>query len=130
MSDKVPIREGLFTDNCSGSLLGKRCKICKQILPPLAPLCYNCSSEDLDDLPLSHRGKLYSYTVIHVPHIHLSSPYAVGVIDLPEGLRIYSPIKRWQDKPLEIGMDMELVIDKAWEEGNKEIIAYAFQPLQ
>jgi uncharacterized OB-fold protein len=129
MSKKVPIRKGLFTDDCAGSLLGKRCKNCNQILPPLAPLCYNCSSEELDEIPLSKRGKLYSYTVIYVPHPHLSSPYAVGVIDLPEGIKIYSPIKNWQNKPLQVDMDVELVIGKAWEEDDKEIFAFAFQPV-
>jgi uncharacterized OB-fold protein len=129
MSQKVPIREGLFTDGCSGALLGSKCKRCNQILPPLAPLCYNCSSEELEKLPLSNRGKLYSYSTVYMQHKHFTAPFVIGCIELPEGIRIFAPVKGWQDKPLKVNMDMELSVEKVWEEDDKEVIAYIYYPV-
>jgi uncharacterized OB-fold protein len=58
-----------------------------------------------------------------------NSPYAVGYIDLPEGLRIYSILTETNPKRLQIGTDMELVIETIRnDEMGNEIIGYKFKP--
>ena len=39
-------------------------------------------------------------------------------------------IEEWEEHPLKIGMEMELIIDKLWEEEGKEIVGYKFRPVQ
>lgn len=129
MTTKVPFREGLF-EKVSGqwTLVGCQCKQCGQIIFPNRAACLNCLSQDLERLHLSRNGKLYSFTIVHMPSEHFEPPYAVGWIELPEGMRIFSQIRRWQEHPLEIGMDMELAVEKLWDEEEKEIIGYTFRP--
>ena len=129
MTTKVPFREGLF-EKVSGqwTLVGCRCKQCGQIIFPNREACLNCLSQDLERANLSRNGKLYSFTIVHMPSEHFEPPYAVGWIELPEGMRIFSQIRRWQEHPLEIGMDMELAVEKLWDEEEKEIIGYTFRP--
>jgi uncharacterized OB-fold protein len=102
MTTKVPFREGLF-EKVAGewTLVGCRCKQC---------------------------GKIYSFTIVHMPSEHFEPPYAVGWIELAEGIRIFSQIRGWQEQPLKIGMDMELSVEKLWDEEDKEITGYIFRP--
>jgi uncharacterized OB-fold protein len=61
--------------------------------------------------------------------MHFEPPYAVGYVELPEGLRIFSPLKMVADKPFRVGMNMELLIEELWQEEDKKIIGYRFKPL-
>lgn len=126
---RIPIREGLFTEITDGDLVGFRCKCCNHTLPPLTAVCCYCYGEDLEKLPLSRTGKLYSFTIVYQPHKHFKVPYAVGYIDLPEGLRIFSPLKEREGKSFMVGSDMELVVEKLWDENENEIIGPKFQPV-
>jgi uncharacterized OB-fold protein len=56
-------------------------------------------------------------------------PFAIGFVDLPEGLRIFSPLKEREGKPFQVGMDMELVVEKLWDENQNEVIGPKFQPI-
>ncbi len=126
---KIPIREGLFTGGVDGDLLGLRCKACNHILPPLTKVCLYCYSEDLERVPLSRSGKLHSYTTVYQPHRHFNVPFAIGFIDLPEGIRIFSPLKVKEGRPFRVGMDVELVIEKLWDEEGQEIMGPLFEPV-
>ena len=83
----------------------------------------------MEKIDLSRNGKLYSFTIVHMPSEHFTPPYAIGWVELPEGIRVFSQIRYWQEYPLQIGMDMELVIDTLWQEETKEIKGYKFQPI-
>lgn len=129
MKSRVPFREGLI-EEVSGKwvLVGCRCQQCGQIIFPCREACLNCSSQDMERLNLSQQGKLYSFSIVHMPSEHFKPPYAVGWIELPEGIRMFSQIRGWQEHPLKTGMDMELAIEKLWDEEEKEVIGYIFRP--
>jgi len=129
----IPIREGLFRiPSGSGEkpcLLGSHCKTCGQISFPPRKVCFKCFSEEMEILPLSTQGRLYTYTIVEYPAPGLVGPYAIGYIDLPEGVRVFSILDDWDRKNLKVGMDMELTWGKFKEdnEGN-EIVTYKFKP--
>jgi uncharacterized OB-fold protein len=127
---KIPIREKLFTEGTSGSLLGAKCKACGRVLAPLTTTCCHCRGEDLEEVGLSRQGKLYSYTVVYQPHPKFGVPYSVGLIELSEdGPRVFAPLKTKEGKQFKVGMEMELVIEKLWDENENEIIGPKFQPV-
>lgn len=130
MSNQVPIREGLFETGPDGiQLIGNKCSSCSQLFFPKVTICLNCFSENLQEVRLSKKGYLYSYTIGHMPSTHFSPPYAVGYIDLPEGVRIFAPLKIFEEKPFEVGMEMEAVLENLWEdEEGKEVLGYLFTP--
>ena len=86
----IPIREGLFRMSSESGekpcLFGSRCKACGQLSFPPRKVCSRCFSEEMENIPLSRNGKLYSYTIIEYPAPGLAGPYAIGYVDLPEGL--------------------------------------------
>lgn len=131
MAKKVPVKQGIFIEELEGGvLLANRCKSCGQIFFPKAIFCLACFNNDLEELKLSQKGQLYSYTIAHMPSMHFHPPYAIGFIDMPEGVRIFSPLVIDKNKPFRVGMEMEIVIEKLWEEGDKEVIGYMFKPFK
>ncbi len=130
MAERVPIREGTFREGPDGGvLLANKCKACGQIFFPKAKLCLACLHEELEEVPLSKKGTLYSYTIAHMPSSFFPPPHAMGYVDLPESVRVFAPLKIIEDKPFDVGMEMELVIEKLGEVDEKEIIGYVFKPV-
>ena len=126
---QVPFKEGLFEDVDGGpALIGSRCRACGQVLFPSKPVCLNCLSTDVKLVHLSRDGKLYTYTIVYLPSEHFPPPYAVGWIELPEGIRVFSQVRGWQERPLKIGMDMRMYVETLWQDGDKDVIGYVFRP--
>jgi uncharacterized OB-fold protein len=130
----IPIREGIFRIPSESEgrphLLGSRCKVCGRVSFPPRKVCSKCFSEEMESIPLSSKGKLYTYTIIGYPPPGLAAPYAIGYVDLPEGVRVFSIITDWDKKSLKMGTDVELTIGKFKEDkdGN-EILTYKFRPI-
>jgi uncharacterized OB-fold protein len=130
LANMFPIREGIFTKGTSDiRLVGNQCKSCGQIFFPKSIVCFTCFNKSFSEITLSRKGKLYSYTIGHMPASHFQPPYAVGFVDLPEGIRIFAPLKMIENKPFKVGMNMELVVEELWEEDQKRIIGYKFKPV-
>ncbi len=130
MADAVPFWEGIFEESDKGGrLLGNQCKSCGKIYFPKAQFCFNCFDKGMEEVGLSRRGKLYSYTIGRMASTHFQPPYAIGLVDLPEGVRVFAPLKMTKDKPFRLGMDMEVVVEELWQENDKQIIGYRFKPM-
>jgi len=130
MAEKIPVRQGLFVEEADGGvLLANRCKRCGQVFFPKAIFCLSCSSDDLVELKLSPTGKLYSFTTSHLPSMHFQAPYAIGFINMPEGIRVFSPLIIVDGKPFQVNMEMTVIIDKLWEQNGKEVYGYKFKPV-
>ena len=113
MANVVPFWEGIFEEDAKGGrLLGNKCKSCGKIYFPKAQFCFNCFDKEMEEVGLSRRGKLYSYTIGRMASTHFQPPYAVGLIDLPEGVRVFAPLMMTEDETYRIGMEMELVIEE------------------
>jgi len=117
------------------TLMGCRCRNCNEVFFGKYVACQNCGSEDLVDTPLSRQGILYSYTVNrNQPPIGYKGklpfePFAVGLLELPEGVRILAPLTDVNFEDIEIGMNMELKITKFYgDDAGKPVLAYAFAP--
>jgi uncharacterized protein len=128
MVDVIPVREGIFAEDAKGAkLLGNKCRSCGQLFFPKAHFCFNCFGKSMENIVLSRRGKLYSYTIGHMPSTHFQPPYAVGFVDMPEGVRVFAPLKMMKGKPFKIGTDMEVVIEELWREDDIQVIGYKFK---
>ena len=137
---RVPINEDLLTtplDNPEQvNLKGTKCRNCGEVFFGKRTSCENCTSEDMEGIVLSRRGKLYTYTIIgHKPPGDYKGPdpfvsFGEGLVELPEGLRIVAPLTVNNHEDIKIGMELELVVDKLYvdEEGN-EVMAFKFKPV-
>lgn len=117
-SKGVPIVEGLFTMPSSPGdrpqLIGSRCKACGEVFSPKRLICAHCYEQDMEEIFLSGKGDLYTYTVVRAPVLGYQGPipFIVGEIELPEGLRIRSILTGCEPERLKIGMAMEITLGK------------------
>ena len=78
-----------------GKLMGTRCKKCGEIYFPPRADCLKCMNDTFEWIEYSGRGKLNSFTTIHVAPKGFEdiAPYTLGVVDLEEGGRLIAWIK-------------------------------------
>lgn len=123
-----------FGDSPEGPvLMGSKCTRCGQAFFPRRTVCSSCfQKEVMTDVPLSKRGKINAYTVSSRSHIGLKTPFALGYIDLPENVRIFSLFTECEPfDQLKIGMEMEMITDKLMEdEFGYDVLVYKFRPVK
>ena len=134
---RIPLKEGLFTVTLSPDdrpqLLGSRCPFCGEVTFPERKICPNCHKQNMEEIKLGQKGKIYSVTVVmQRPPVYYKGPvpYAMGFVELPDGVRIQTLFTGCDPDALRIDMDVELVIDRLYEDdkGN-EILTYKFRPV-
>jgi uncharacterized protein len=119
-----PAIDGWFADSASSDvggpyLIGAKCPQCgTYVFPPRENNCPNpeCDGDQLDQVPLSRRGKLWSYTENRYapPPPYPSSdpfePFAVAAVELPdEGLIVLGKVVDGTlAADLKVGQEMEL----------------------
>jgi uncharacterized protein len=93
-----------------GRLMAGKCVKCGKIHLPPRPLCDNCYSQAFTWMQISGKGKLLTYTVIHVAPAQFQAlaPYAVGIVELEGGLKIPGMINGVSQEELRIGMQLTL----------------------
>ncbi len=135
---RVPIEAGYFRvpDDPAASpvLLGSKCPNCAEVFFPRRMVCAKCLFEGTEDVDLSTRGRLWTWTYCHVPLFAKSDTdvpgYGVGQVDLPEGPRIQA-ILLGQADDFEIGMELELDLETLRTNGDgDEIVIYRFRPVE
>ena len=136
----IPIREGFWTTPSSQDekiqLIGSRCTTCGELFFPKKEKgwCLHCYKNSLEDIKLSRKGKIVTFSVVMQQpgggFYKGPVPFAYGCVDLPDGIRIETLLSADDPDKLEVGMDVELEIEKLCddEEGN-EISTFKFKPL-
>lgn len=99
-----------FWEGVSGHrLLIQRCGGCGTLRFPWLPGCNACGSAEWDTVAASGEGTVYSYVVMHHPPFPaFDPPYAVGLVELAEGVRIVSNIVGVPYDKVRIGMPVRL----------------------
>src|SRR5437763_14412684 len=87
-----------------------RCVRCKHVMVPPRSICPNCLSIQVERVQLRPRGKLVTYTVVHVapPQFKHMTPYAVGNDEMPQGVNVPSIIRTSRLEPLKTGIELEV----------------------
>ncbi len=135
----IPIKEDLFSKPLypleNVRLMGSKCSKCGEVFFGKAIACQQCQGEELKDIVLGRKGRLYTYTIIRnkPPGDYRGSepfePFGVGLVELPEGIRILAPLTGCAIEDLKIDMELELSIEEFYkdEEGRK-VLTYGFRP--
>ncbi|MCL2476965.1 Zn-ribbon domain-containing OB-fold protein [Candidatus Bathycorpusculum sp.] len=99
----------------TNQLMAGKCTKCGKIHLPPRPLCSECFSKEFTWTPISGKGKLLTYTIIHVAptQFQAQTPYAVGIVELEEDLKIPGMIQDIAQEQLKIGMELTLAFDTA-----------------
>lgn len=107
----------------------QRCNACGELWHPPLPLCPCCHSRDIRWIPVSGRGTLYSYTVVHhAAHVAVAErvPYVVALVTLDEGPRVVSNLLNCARTDVRIGMPLML----CFEQIAPDVVLPQFEPLR
>lgn len=133
--EKVPVVEGIFTwPSGDPRLIAGRCKSCGAFTFPKIMVCPNPECNDkfsMEEVLLNNTGRLWSWTLQRYkpPAFEMTQPFkpfGVGIVEIPEGLRIVGMLTTAEG--LEIDMDVELVVEKLFEDEKKEYLTFKWKP--
>lgn len=117
------------TDNGEGFLLGSHCGNCGAHFYPVRVACSGCLHNDLETVRFSTTATLYTFSVVRQSTPEFEVPYALGYVDLPEGVRVMAQLTGRPPEDYEIGMEMELVVQPfGTDEDGNEKTGFRFRP--
>ncbi|MEV7568187.1 bifunctional MaoC family dehydratase N-terminal/OB-fold nucleic acid binding domain-containing protein [Streptomyces tanashiensis] len=100
---------GFWEGVAAHRLLIQRCGDCAALRLPWLPGCADCGSREWDTVEASGAGTVFSYVVMHHPSFPaFDPPYAVGLIELAEGVRMISNVVGVPYDKVRIGMPVRL----------------------
>ena len=138
-AEPVLSAEGLFSDTDRGPrLLGSVCATCKAPYFPRAIGCHNpdCDDSKMQDAEFGPSGRIWSLSIQNYPPPppvvcdDPFVPFAVGMVDLPEGLRVLGRIVCDDPDAVQVGDEVELVIAPLGkDESGADVYSWQFKPL-
>lgn len=137
---RVPAVEGWFTlDLEAPHLLGTRCSGCgSYFFPRERTACRNpaCPGGELEEVALSSRGRLWSFTnnCYPPPKPFVApdpfEPYAIAAVELEEEKMVVlgQVVRGVGAEELEAGMEMELCLETLFEDDEHEYLVWKWRP--
>ncbi|MDI6643893.1 MAG: Zn-ribbon domain-containing OB-fold protein [Methanobacteriaceae archaeon] len=112
------------------NLIGSKCLQCGKVFFPKRILCPECRRKGkLEEINLSGKGKILTYSVIETPTDEFKdiAPYVVAIVELEEGAKVTTQIVDYDIEKIEIGKEVEMVFRKIREAGDDGVISYGFK---
>lgn len=109
-------------------LVLQKCQECGTFRYYPRPRCPECQSADAAWTPVSGRGAVYSFTVVHRPLARWFKdkvPLVCAVIELDEGVRMVSNVEPVDPAQVVVGMPVRVIFDDV----NDEITLPKFEPV-
>ena len=103
-----------------------RCKKCEKAFFPPRLVCNKCNGREFDSFNMKGTGKVVTHTIIRTPADAFSgeAPFAVGIIQMDEGVRITNQIADVSIDEVKIGLPVRIEFRRQFEEGEAGIIHY------
>lgn len=95
-------------------LVVQRCRGCGVLRFPARDRCSTCLAREAEWVPVSGRGTVFSFAVMHQvyhPGFAGEVPYAIVLVALDEGPRLVSNVVGCDPGELRVGMPLEVVFE-------------------
>ena len=141
----TPAIDGWFTTGLEPALVGSRCTTCTTVFFPRTAsdsgqgYCRNplCQGESFDDVELSRRGRIWSYTDAqyqppppYIPRTDPYQPFALAAVELPEGLVALGQVAEgYGVADLKVGADVELVVETLYTDESGDRTIWRWRPV-
>ena len=108
-----------------------KCKGCGNVSFPPRLICPKCKSKEFEKVNLSDEGTLKTFTIIRVASdtFSLQAPFAVGIVELNDGVRLTTQIAGVDFKQLKIGKKVKMVFRKIQDEGKSGLHCYGYKAI-
>ncbi len=136
----TPVVDDWFTTDEAPRLIGARCTECSATwFPRMGRDCPNpvCTGQDVEDLLLSPRGTVWSYTDAryqppppYIPPPGDYEPFALAAVELPEGLVVLGQLAQgYGVDDVRVGSPVELVVEPLYVDDSGERLIWRWRPV-
>ena len=111
----TPDMREFFDGARAGRLMVQKCDNCGTLRFPAHELCSKCNSTASRWVPVSGRGEVFSFNIMHQvyhPGFAGDVPYAVVLIELEEGCKFVSNLLGVKPHDIRCGMPVEVTFEK------------------
>jgi hypothetical protein len=113
-------------------LVGYRCGKCGALFLSTRVACAKCSAEGgFSEVPLSSRGKLYVYSIVHQSAPGVPVPFVSAIVDLDDGIAVRCTLIDVEPDPAKLRFDMPVEMVTKTVRQDKEgtdVVAFFFRP--
>ena len=106
-----------YWDNCRrGRLLIQKCDSCGEYQFYPRGICADCWSNDIQWITSSGKGTVWTFTVTYqngTPGFAEDVPYVLALVELEEGVRMFTNIVECNPRSVTIGMPVEVTFSQA-----------------
>jgi uncharacterized OB-fold protein len=106
-----------YWDHCRrGQLLIQKCDSCGEYQFYPRGICANCWSNDIQWIISSGKGTVWTFTVTYqngTPGFAEDVPYVLALVELEEGVRMFTNIVECDPRSVTIGMPVEVTFVQA-----------------
>jgi uncharacterized OB-fold protein len=106
-----------YWDSCRrGQLLIQKCDSCGEYQFYPRGICANCWSNDIQWITSSGKGTVWTFTVTYqngTPGFAEDVPYVLALVELEEGVRMFTNIVECDPRSVTIGMPVEVTFVQA-----------------
>jgi len=106
-----------------------KCSQCDRIWFPPRRVCSDCGGREFETTILPEEGKVATWTVIRVGPAEFGdlAPYAVAVVEFPNGARMMSQVVDVDPETIEIGMPVRIEFRRVTEDGEAGVLKYGYK---
>ena len=110
-------------------LEANKCKKCDVKFFPPRLICPECKNQEMESTRIADTGKILTYTIIRTPPQQFvdQAPYAIGIVELDDGVRLTAQIVDIDFDDLKIGQRVKLEFRKIFDEGESGILCYGYK---
>jgi hypothetical protein len=107
-------------------LEASRCTACGKVIYPARDVCPDCRGRDMEAVHLTRKGRVTTSTVVRTPpdDLLMEAPYAVAVVETPEGARLMAQVVDCDPETVLPGMEVSLEFRLIRKEGHGGIRCY------
>ena len=106
-----------------------KCKRCGKVFVPRRLRCDQCGATEFEVIKLSEKCKLVTYTIIHIAASQFKdqSPYALGICEFPEGVRLTGQLADILFEQIKTGMELQVEFRRIQTDGHAGILSYGYK---
>ncbi len=106
-----------------------KCTQCGHIEFPPRLICSKCGNREFEPVTLQKTGTLLTYTIIYTPAeaFAMQAPFAMGIVELDDGVRLTTQIVDTPFDQLEVGKRVEIIFRRVQKEGHAGILEYGYK---
>lgn len=106
-----------------------KCKGCGKVFFPPRVVCNGCRGREFTMVHLAPEGKLETFTIIRVAPSGFAdqAPYAVGIVQLDDGVKVTGQIVDRELDQLAIGQRVRIEFRRIQQDGESGAIYYGYK---